>query len=161
MGLLKIVSVLLMALFFFTPAHATTPTLITATSTCCVYNTLIENRTADGNTFLTFHQQLTLTGGMQGSLVHTFTFIFHSTGKLEVHGRGLFTGSIGGSQPGTAEVSFAATGTISPYTTNGHFVIRNGTGGLSGVHGEGTGGNPDPAHSELGTLSMMVHFDPA
>ena len=160
----RFTSLLLLPIALFllvTPAHATQSTLITATSHCCVSNTLVEQHTAGGNMFVTYSQVLTETGDVQGTVNQTFTFIIHTSGELEVHGKGLFTGTVLGSQPGTAEVSFVATGTISPFATSGHFVIENGTGGLAGIHGEGTGGNFDPAHPELGTLSILVHFDPA
>ncbi len=69
-----------------------------------------------------------------------------------------------GSQPGSAVILFEVTATLVSGTCcnllasiQGHLVLSDGTGGLAGLHGEGTIG----LESGHMTYSVFVHFDPA
>jgi hypothetical protein len=149
------------ALLLVIPVNAAKPVFIAGTTTCCISNTVISTEMVDGNTVVTYLQQLTFAGDMQGVLLHTFTFVISPTGQLDITGNGTFTGTVNESQQGTVEVRYQGTGSIgsSMLFTEVHIVIGKGTGGLEGLHGQGTAGNSGPA--SVGTYSISAHFDAA
>lgn len=145
-----------LAMLFLIPVHAAPSTLVNS-SIVSGNPTVIESSTVDGTTFLTVTQSIIFTGGFQGTGFHTINVIISSTGSYTIIGKGVFTGTVTGSEPGTAEYLFTATGTFSPYIQQGDIMFGHGTGGLAGLHSEGAYQETSPT---VGTLSLPVHFDP-
>src|SRR5712664_502064 len=147
------------ALFISTPAlaHATRPTPV-AFTVASGSVTVIESRTVDGTVFETANQSLTFTGAFQGMSIQTFSLIISSTGQYVIHGKGVFTGTVEGSESGTANYLSAGTGTFSPYSQQGHLTFGQGTGGLVGLHAQGAYQSSSPT---VTPLSIPIHFDPA
>ena len=114
----------------------------------------VGSRSADGNTIVTFTFVETFQGTITGVRVGTGRLVIHPDGTITVRDSALFTGSIAGAS-GTAVLSASVFGTFSSVTAN--FVVTHGTGGLAGVHVEGTavGGAVGPA-SFAGTYSGQV-----
>ena len=147
-----------LALLLVSPAHATSPAPVTFTTySQAIY--VIENRTtASGIMLFTANQSLTFTGGMTGSGVAVFSVILRPTGDYVIHAAISFTGTVNGSQPGTAEFVVAGTGSFGPYSQQGHVTLGRGTGGLEGLHGQGKYQSSDP---NVTTATIPIHFDPA
>jgi hypothetical protein len=158
MKIINLVLLVPIALLLLAPVHATTPILITG-NTNVVTSTTVDTRTAGGNTIITATQQIAFAGGMQGSGVHTFTLKIESTGQFTNRGTGLFTGTVNGSQSGTADYSFEVTGSIISQTQQGQIVIGDGSGGLAGLHGQGTAASSGSL--SVATFSLEIHFDQA
>lgn len=95
----------------------------------------VETRSADGNTVISFTFVETFQGTLTGSRVGSGRLLIHPDGTINVRVSGLFTGSIGGAS-GSAILSDSASGSFSAFAAN--FVVTDGTGGLAGVHVEGT-----------------------
>ncbi len=162
-----------LALVLVAPANATRPALVTGTAFVCDSNTATVTTLVDGIYITEITGQFALGGGLQGTLAGTTTFIVNSTtlqGTFNSTGL-LFRGTINGSQPGTAVAQWNGTVDLPAGTTIGHWVIGTGTGGLAGVHGQGTLSTqhyatlagcpatlPDGA---LGAYSLGIHFHPA
>lgn len=94
-------------------------------------------RSADGNTFIDFTFVEQFQGTISGTRVGTGLLIIHPDGTVNVRDSGLFSGSIDGSS-GSAVLSASISGTFASIAAN--FVVTDGTGGLAGVHVQGTGG---------------------
>ncbi len=161
--MVKLLLLLPIALLMLTPAHATPPTTLTGTAKTLTFVTT-ETRTADGNTFLSATITGVLSGGLEGTDVGTNDIIILSSGQVILRADVTFTGTVNGSGPGTASITSIAQGTMvsgggGDVAFQGQFVIGNGTGGLAGLHGEGTvQHSPGSVGS---TYSVLVHFDPA
>jgi hypothetical protein len=89
---------------------------------------------------LLFHPgQHHLTGKIEGVFIEDGYFLIDQcTGEGFYYVIAEFTGTVNGSEPGTA--TFKANGTIRDSTIIdlGHFTLGNGAGGLEGVHAAGT-----------------------
>ncbi len=153
------------ALVLVFPVHATTPSLVTGTITITSFSPS-EVRTADNNTILTATGTLSFMGGIQGESTYMVTFIIHtSTGLIDFKGQAAFTGAVTGSQPGSMDILITGNAT-QVITSSGpsltslieRLVLGNGTGGLVGIHGEGTdlGTGPNTL-----TYSVNIQFDRA
>jgi hypothetical protein len=151
------------ALLLVFPVHATPPLLATGTIAGNGGSTVTMVRTSGNNTFETATGMLTFTGGIQGEGPTTTTAIIHnSTGLAEVRIQIAFSGTVMGSQPGSMNILFIGdfTGFGSSFTTlRGHLVLGDGTGGLTGIHGQGTLVGTSVSSSP--TYSVNIHFDPA
>jgi hypothetical protein len=93
---------------------------------------------AGGNTFLTFTQEMTLSGGVTGSLTESARLELHPDGSGNDQARLTGTWTVDGK---TGDVSVIASLSIEPNRPTpaaGHFIIVSATGGLAGLHGEGT-----------------------
>ncbi len=113
-------------------------------------------RVADGNVFYHHHDTHYLTGSFVGSAAESGTIVLNpSTGRGVAFAFLVFTGSVGGAE-GT--FIFEIDGTISLPSIKGRWVVFGGTGGLAGIHGEGTFYFAN-AFGE-GTYSGENHFDP-
>ena len=113
-----------------------------------------EVRSAGGNTFIGFTFVENFTGTMSGTRVGSGRLAIHPDGSINVRVSGVLTGSIA-SASGTVLLDASGTGTLASITLN--WVVTDGTGGLAGVHAEGTatGGATGPV-SFAGTYSGLV-----
>ena len=153
MEIVKGLFLLPLTLLLFSPVHAATPTPITFTVNSGTA-VPIDIRTVNGIAFITASQNLTFTGGMQGTSSQVFSVIIRTTGDYEIRGQGTFTGTVNDSQSGIIEYVFAATGTMTPYTQDGHVTFSRGADGLEGVHLEGRYHSTAP---NVVTITLSLH----
>ena len=151
------VAPLVAALLVAQPALATTPSEGSGTFT---FTTPIPSgppRTADGNTFFSLTATETIHLAIEGIATVQFTQVVHASGESNV--RGVITCavcSIGG-RSGMAVFRFEGNGAFTPASPlAGQFVVLSASGGLSGLHGEGTFSSIDGG----GTYTFSWHFDP-
>ena len=84
---------------------------------------------------ITFNITVTVTGTFTGSFTGTELDIVHRDGSITKQGSAVFTGSVTGrSGTGTLHLSFEGIGNAVTGHETLHFVGRQGTGGLAGVH---------------------------
>jgi hypothetical protein len=134
-------------------AYAGAPTPASGSFTATI--SPVETRSADGNTFISFTFVEDFQGTLSGTRIGTGRLVVHPDGTINVRDSGLFAGSIAGAS-GTAIVSASISGTF--LAIAGDFVVTDGTGGLSGVHVDGTaaGGATGPA-TFAGTYTGQVN----
>jgi hypothetical protein len=151
------VSLAAIALSFVFPfaASASAPIHTTASGTLLSHTqTLI--RSADGNFFFNAVDVVVLTGGVTGTATDTYTLTAHPDGSITGHGIETCSAcTIGGQTGGYTEV-FSFTATPNFATFAGQFAILSGSGGLSGLRGEGT--FQGAGFSE--TIDLSYHFEP-
>jgi Protein of unknown function (DUF3224) len=118
---------------------------------------IISVHQADGNTIVTATEVQALTGTLTGTRVASGTMTFHPDGTFTAHDTGTFTGTIDG-RTGSITISGASTGTGNIGT--GQIVGDQGTGGLAGLHLQGTF-QPmvTSATTAEGTYAIRFHFD--
>jgi hypothetical protein len=119
------------------PAAASTPTAAAGTFFFVAAPVPSNFRTADGNTFVTlFFPAGVLTGDFTGTFTEQLQVVTHSDGSQNVHGNATCTCAVAGR---TGVLVFDnITGTTNPSGVgNAHFVL-SGSGGLAGLHGQGT-----------------------
>jgi hypothetical protein len=152
----------LLALLLALPAGAGASTLSSGSGSFTATGEVISVHQADGNTIVTATEVQTLTGVLSGTRVASGITIFHPDGTFTAHDTGTFTGTIDG-RTGSITISGASTGTGNAGTGNagtGQIVGDRGTGGLAGLHLQGTF---QPriinATDADGTISVQFHFD--
>jgi len=147
----------LLACLLWLPAGADASTLSSGTGSFTATGEVISVQHADGNTIVTATEVQTLTGALTGTRVASGTMTFHPDGTFTAHDTGTFTGTIDG-RTGTITISGASTGTGN--TGTGQIVGDRGTGGLAGLHLQGTF-QPvvTSATTAQGTYSIQFHFD--
>jgi Protein of unknown function (DUF3224) len=134
------------------PASATPPTPVTGTF-AVVTATPTSTRTADGNTFTTLTRTAALSGTFTGTTTDTVTLVMHSNGTTSLRGAGTCVCTVEG-RTGTFDYRFSGAGTF-PTSVVGRFVAGHGTGGLEGLHGQGSfSGN-----FFVAVLDGQYHFD--
>ena len=90
------------------------------------------------NLIITFDVTTTATGTFTGSLNGTELDVIHRDGSINLHGTALFTGTINGSPEGTLFFTYNGIGNANTGHETLHIVGTQGTGGLAGVHFQGT-----------------------
>jgi hypothetical protein len=151
---LTFLGMVLAALLLTQPALATTPSEGSGTFTFAATPTS-PPRTAGGNTFLTLTGTEAISGAITGAATVDFTQVIHSSG--ESNSNGLITcACVVGGRSGMAVFRFEGSGAFraaDPFA--GQFVVLSASGGLSGLHGEGT----FSAIGGGGTYTFRWHFD--
>jgi len=146
------------------PVYAAKPAV--ATGSLTVGEITITSHRADGdNTFYDVNAALTLTGGIQGAGTAMEELVLHnSTGRIEFHILTPFIGTVMGSQTGSMIMHIEATATSIVTATNiqltsveGTIVLTDGSGGLTGIHGQGT----FTLTTEQDSYTVRVHFTQA
>jgi hypothetical protein len=139
------------------PASANASTLSAGSGSFTTTGEVISVKQADGNTIVTATEVQTLTGALSGTRTATGIQIFHPDGTFTANDSGTFTGTIGG-RTGSITISGASTGAGN--TGSGHIVGDRGTGGLAGLHLQGTF-QPviTSATTAGGTYTIQFHFD--
>jgi hypothetical protein len=138
------------------PAGANASTLPAGSGSFTATGQVISIRQADGNTIVTATEVQSLTGVLTGTRVASGTMTFHPDGTFTAHDSGTFTGTVDG-RTGSIVISGASSGTGN--SGSGQLVGDRGTGGLAGLHLEGTF-QPvitGPTTAE-GTYSVQFHF---
>jgi len=147
----------LLASLLWLPAGVNASTLSTGSGSFTATGQVISIQRADSNTIVTATEVQTLTGVLTGTRVASGTMTFHPDGTFTAHDSGTFTGTIDG-RTGSITISGASTGTGN--TGTGQIVGDRGTGGLAGLHLQGTF-QPvvTSATTAEGTYSIQFHFD--
>lgn len=142
-------------LFLLPAAHASA--LSSGSGSFTTTGEVISVRHADGNTIVTATEVQTITGVLDGTRRAEGTEIFHPDGTFTAHDSGTFTGTIDG-RTGSITISGASSGAGN--TGSGLLVGDRGTGGLAGLHLQGTF-QPviTGATTAEGTYSVRFHFD--
>jgi hypothetical protein len=156
-----VTAVLLLPLAFmimgtmFIPAHAATPTVVTGQATAADQKETVLS--TSGNIIVALiTSQLTFTGGIQGTGPATALAVINtSTGQLTFVEQTTVTGTVSGSQPGTAKILIIGNGILGG-ASQASDVLSQGTGGLAGIHGEGN--QATAAGSATTTFSLLVSF---
>ena len=116
----------------------------------------VVERIADGNTFVDYTFTENLVGIVEGIRIGTGEVVFHPDGTFNTQNTGIFTGTIAG-KSGSAEMDFRGSGTFA--SAGGNYVVTAGTGGLAGVHAQGTdSGSATGPTSFFDTNSFKVTF---
>ena len=103
---------------------------------------------------------------LRTGVVGTELDVVHRDGSITLHGSFLFTGSVNGGPEGTMLFTYEGIGNAVTGHETLHFVGRQGTGGLAGVHAnltaEGDVGAPEPGCdlSGAGTYTGHILFAP-
>ena len=113
---------------------------------------------------VTFHVTADVTGTLTGHLEGTeLDVVHHSDGSINLQGTAVFEGSING-RSGMLLFTYNGIGNAGTGQETLHFVARQGTGDLAGVHVEGTAegdvGAPNPGCdlSATGTYTGQIVF---
>jgi len=153
-------------------AQADQPTPVSGTWQICDDVTTVQHQAGTNFVATTTQTQTFTSGALDGVLAITAdnpekdlyrtadgTFDTFLGGTF--HGSGMFTGSVLGSAEGTAVMTYMGT-LAADFTGLAYWVIDQGTGGLTGVHGQGTfiGSPPDPTGCVEGTYDGRVQFAP-
>ncbi len=109
--------------------------------------------TDDGNLIIEVTGTHEITGTLSGTFVEQEVYTVQPTGETHVRTQALFNGTVAG-KTGTAVIEFR--GVLAGAVAVGSFVVRNGTGGLVGLHAEGTA---EITVGVGGTYSGQFHFD--
>jgi hypothetical protein len=146
----------LLASLLLLPVGAGASTLSSGSGSFTATGEVISVHQADGNTIVTATEIQALTGVLTGTRVASGTMTFHPDGTFTAHDTGTFTGTIDG-KTGSITISGASTGTGT--TGTGQIVGDQGTGGLAGLHLQGTF-QPEvtSATTAEGTYSIQFHF---
>jgi Protein of unknown function (DUF3224) len=131
----KILVLLAAVAVMTTSVGATPPSSVTGTF-AVVSLTPTDSRTAGGNTFTTAQRTAVLSGTFNGTTTDTVQIVEHANGTTSVFGVGTCVCTIDG-QTGTFEYRFQGSGTF-PGDLSGQFVVGRATGGLQGLHAQGT-----------------------
>ena len=138
------------------PASASAPIAVTGTFFFRAAPMPSDLRTADGNTFVTlFFPEGTLTGDITGTFTEQLRVVTHSDGSQNVHGNAICTCAVGG-RTGVLVFDDIA-GTTSPSGVgDAHFVL-SGSGGLAGLHGQGTAIITPTPQGPFGVYTARLH----
>ena len=121
------------ALFTLPKAQAAQPIPASGSSTDCEH--VISQQSSGPNTIITLSITACFHGTFEGTWVGTERDVFSADGTGTVQGSGIFSGTVNG-RSGTMvfsyEVSISRSGEVS------HWLVDQGTGGLAGLHGQGT-----------------------
>lgn len=117
------------------PAAATPPAPV-AGSFSVISATVTSSRTANGNTFLTLQRTAAIGGTFTGLGTDTVRLVMYANGTASIHGEGTCTCTIG-ALSGTFDYRFEGSG-VFPTSVSGRFVVGHGTGGLAGLHAQGS-----------------------
>jgi hypothetical protein len=151
------VSLAVMALLLVFPlaAWASTP-IHTMASGTLLSHTQNLIRSADGNLTFSAVDIVTFSGGITGTATDTYTFTVHPDGSITGHGVETCAACTIGGRTGGYTENFSFTATANFATFAGEFAILSGSGGLSGLRGEGT--FQGAGFSE--TIALNYHFEP-
>jgi hypothetical protein len=134
------------------PAAATPPSPV-AGDFAVVSFTPTSTRTAGGNTFITGVRVAAISGTFTGTATDTVHLVMHRNGTTSIRGSGTCICTIQG-RSGTFDYRFEGGGTF-PTSASGQFVVGHGTGGLEGVHAQGS----FSGDFFVATLEGQYHFD--
>ena len=124
-----------LAALLLLPAGASASALSSGSGSFTTTGQVISVRQAGGNTIVTATEVQILTGALTGTRMATGIEIFHPDGTFTAHDTGTFTGTVDGR---TGSLTISGTSSGAGNTGSGQLVGDRGTGGLAGLHLQGT-----------------------
>ena len=150
------VGMLVLLLTVAAPAFATTPTLVKAYMDYTP--SIVDSRTAGGNTFYNTTEVATWTGDFVGNSTEAGRVVVHSSGMWSFNARSSFQGTVNG-KAGTLEMLLVGKRADENSVWAGQWNIISGTGELANLHGQGTWEGPGFPISGIDFWGK-IHFDP-
>ena len=132
------------------PASAS-PQAVASGSFTSVQTSKTHIRTAGGDSFDLLVESVTSVGGLTGVATDTFTAATHAGGSWNADGSEVCSSCTIGGRTGSYIAAFSLTVSVAGVLA-GHLTFTSGSGGLAGLHGEGTFG--------AGTYSYKYRFAP-
>ena len=137
-------------------AYASPPTTVTGEWTLSSITSMNCTFVDEGVSMCNFTGVRTHTGDIAGTIdVEGIMLTNLHEGVRTIHAHGTFTGSVKGSS-GQASAIFESKVDLATHIIDGIWVISQGTGGLEGVHGQGTWSGVEGV---TGSLTGQIHFD--
>jgi hypothetical protein len=141
------------------PVYATTPTEVSGDFD--YEPTIVHDEFRGGNWFVWATDVEWWTGDLEGTATSEYLAIFHRSGVATFSSKGVFEGSVLGSDTGTLEYQLTGILQAGAAEWQGTWWMGNGTGGLENAHAEGTWWGPGwPNPSPMCSWEGLVHFDP-
>lgn len=141
------------------PAAASTPIPVAGTFFFIAAPVTSDFRTADGNAFVTlFFPAGVVTGDITGSFSEQLHVVTHADGSQNVQGNATCTCAVGGRTGTLVFDNIAGTANASG-VSEANFVL-SGSGGLAGLHGQGTAIVSPTPRGPLGVYTAQYSFDP-
>ena len=132
------------------PASAS-PQAVASGSFTSVQTSKTHIRTAGGDSFDLLVESVTSVGGLTGVATDTFTAATHAGGSWNADGSEVCSSCTIGGRTGSYIAAFSLTVSVAGVLA-GHLTFTSGSGGLAGLHGEGT--------FAAGTYSYNYRFAP-
>jgi hypothetical protein len=146
------------ALVAVQPAAASTPIPVAGTFFFTAPPVPSDFRTADGNAFVTlFFPAGVLTGNITGSFTEELHIMTRPDGSGNVHGNATCTCVVAGRSGTLVFDNIAGTSNTSG-VAEAHFVL-SGSGGLAGLHGQGTAVVSPTQQGLVGVYTAQYSFD--
>lgn len=137
-------------------AYASPPTTVTGEWTLSSITSMNCTNVDDGVSVCNFTGVRTHTGDIAGTInVEGVMLTNLHEGVRTIHAHGIFTGSIN-EATGQASAIFESKVDLATHIIDGVWKIGQGTGGLEGVHGQGTWSGVEGV---TGSLTGQVHFN--
>ena len=130
-------AVVVAALAGCAPPAAASPSAVASGSYTFVQTSQTHIRTAGGDSFDLLVFSVTSVGGLTGVATDTFTAATHADGSVDAHGTEVCSSCTIGGRTGSYIAAFSLTGSAAGVLA-GHLTFTSGSGGLAGLHGEGT-----------------------
>ena len=119
---------------------------------------IVDSRTAGGNTFLNTTEVATWTGDFEGTSTELGRVVIHSSGMWSFNARSSFQGSVNG-KTGTLEMLLVGKRADENSLWAGQWNIISGTGELANLHGQGKWEGPGFPNGGIDFWGK-IHFEP-
>jgi hypothetical protein len=157
--LLRLVTVCMVLSIASLPVYGTSPTEVSGDFD--YEPTIIHDEFRGDNWFVWATDIEWWTGDLEGTATSEYKVIFHRSGVATFSSKGVFEGSVLGSETGTLEYQLTGILQAGAKEWQGTWWMGNGTDGLENAHGQGTWDGPGwPNPSPMCSYQGQVHFDP-
>jgi hypothetical protein len=119
------------------PPTAASPSAVASGSYTSVQTSKTHIRTAGGDSVDLLVFSVTSVGGLTGVATDTFTAATHADGSMDANGTEVCSSCTIGGRTGSYIAAFSLTVSVAGVLA-GHLTFTSGSGGLAGLHGEGT-----------------------
>jgi hypothetical protein len=141
------------------PVYATPPTEVSGDFD--YEPTIIHDEYRGGNWFVWATDVEWWTGDLVGIATSEYLGISHRSGVVTFSSKGMFEGSVLGSEEGTLEYQLTGVLQAGAEEWQGSWWMGNGTGGLEGAHAQGSWWGPGYGPiSPMCSYEGTVHFEP-
>lgn len=154
--LLTVLMVCMLLSLAATPAAAKRPTEVSGTFD--YLPTIVDIQNRGGNTIMQATDIEWWTGDLVGAATSEYKAIFHRSGVATFSAKGVFVGSVLGSEEGTLQYQLNGVLQAGATEWQGSWRMGQGTGGLEGIHAGGRWWGPGfPGPSPMCTYEGRVH----
>jgi hypothetical protein len=130
-------AVVVVALAGCGPPASATPSAVASGSYTFMQTSSTHIRTAGGDSFDLLVGSVTSIGGVTGVATDTQTNVTHADGSINANGTEVCDSCTIGGRTGSYTAAYSVTVSVSGVVA-GHLTFTSGSGGLAGLHGEGT-----------------------